>query len=191
MPANFLNRTALPSITGLAARAPILPRPSTAVPLVITADQVAARGVVERGVAGRRRWPRRRRRRRANRPAPGRAGWPCAWSARSTVFPGAAAGDSPAPPCGRSSSIASASRRFAGRMSGRTQTCNERRPQRRQRASGAHSDSVRPLPADDRPRPGPLAPPTPFAHGAGAGRGQRPQILSSPTSAAGLLIVKD
>ncbi|CUI45912.1 Uncharacterised protein [Achromobacter xylosoxidans] len=35
-PANFLNSTALPSITGLEASAPILPRPSTAVPLVIT-----------------------------------------------------------------------------------------------------------------------------------------------------------
>ena len=35
-PANFLNSTALPSITGLDASAPILPRPSTAVPLVIT-----------------------------------------------------------------------------------------------------------------------------------------------------------
>ncbi len=36
MPANFLNRTALPSITGLPASAPILPRPRTAVPLEIT-----------------------------------------------------------------------------------------------------------------------------------------------------------
>ncbi len=36
MPANFLNRTALPSITGLPASAPILPRPSTAVPLEMT-----------------------------------------------------------------------------------------------------------------------------------------------------------
>ncbi|CUI65493.1 Uncharacterised protein [Achromobacter aegrifaciens] len=35
-PANFLNSTALPSITGLEANAPMLPRPSTAVPLVIT-----------------------------------------------------------------------------------------------------------------------------------------------------------
>ena len=38
---------ALPSITGLPASAPMLPRPRTAVPLVTTADQVAARGVVE------------------------------------------------------------------------------------------------------------------------------------------------
>ncbi len=36
MPANFLNRQPLPSITGLAARGPMLPRPSTAVPLVTT-----------------------------------------------------------------------------------------------------------------------------------------------------------
>ena len=34
--ANFLNRTALPSITGLEASGPIFPRPKTAVPLVIT-----------------------------------------------------------------------------------------------------------------------------------------------------------
>jgi hypothetical protein len=37
MPANFLNRTAFPSITGLAASGPMDPRPSTAVPLVMTA----------------------------------------------------------------------------------------------------------------------------------------------------------
>ena len=36
MPANFLNRTALPSITGLEASAPMAPRPSTAVPFVTT-----------------------------------------------------------------------------------------------------------------------------------------------------------
>jgi hypothetical protein len=36
MPANFLNRTALPSITGLEAKRPIAPRPRTAVPLEIT-----------------------------------------------------------------------------------------------------------------------------------------------------------
>ena len=40
MPANFLNRTALPSITGLAASGPIAPRPSTAVPLVTTATRL-------------------------------------------------------------------------------------------------------------------------------------------------------
>ncbi|MNV88684.1 hypothetical protein D3C71_1829090 [compost metagenome] len=36
MPENFLNRTALPSITGLPASGPMSPRPSTAVPLVTT-----------------------------------------------------------------------------------------------------------------------------------------------------------
>ncbi len=41
IPANFLKRTALPSITGLAACAPILPSPSTAVPLLITATRLA------------------------------------------------------------------------------------------------------------------------------------------------------
>ena len=40
MPANFLKRTAFPSITGLEASAPILPRPSTAVPLVTTATRL-------------------------------------------------------------------------------------------------------------------------------------------------------
>ena len=47
MPANFLNSTPLPSITGLAASGPMAPRPSTAVPLVMTADQIAARGELE------------------------------------------------------------------------------------------------------------------------------------------------
>ena len=41
MPANCLNRTALPSITGLAANGPILPRPRTAEPFVITATRLA------------------------------------------------------------------------------------------------------------------------------------------------------
>ena len=36
MPANFLNRTALPSMTGLEASGPMLPSPSTAVPFVTT-----------------------------------------------------------------------------------------------------------------------------------------------------------
>ena len=40
MPANFLKSTALPSITGLEASGPMLPRPSTAVPLVITATRL-------------------------------------------------------------------------------------------------------------------------------------------------------
>jgi hypothetical protein len=41
MPANFLNRTALPSMTGLAASGPIAPRPRTAVPLVTTPTRLA------------------------------------------------------------------------------------------------------------------------------------------------------
>ena len=40
MLANFLNRTALPSITGFEASAPMLPRPSTAVPFVTTATRL-------------------------------------------------------------------------------------------------------------------------------------------------------
>ena len=36
MLANFLNRTALPSITGLDANGPMSPKPNTAVPLEIT-----------------------------------------------------------------------------------------------------------------------------------------------------------
>ena len=39
MSANFLKSTDLPSITGLEARAPMLPKPKTAVPLVITATK--------------------------------------------------------------------------------------------------------------------------------------------------------
>ncbi len=38
--ANFLNNTALPSITGLAARGPMSPSPSTAVPLETTATRL-------------------------------------------------------------------------------------------------------------------------------------------------------
>ncbi len=37
IPANFLNKTALPSITGLAAKGPIGPSPRTALPFVTTA----------------------------------------------------------------------------------------------------------------------------------------------------------
>ncbi len=40
MLANFLNRTALPSITGFAASAPMLPRPRTAVPFEMTATRL-------------------------------------------------------------------------------------------------------------------------------------------------------
>ena len=39
MSANALNRIPLPSITGLPASAPMLPSPSTAVPLVTTATR--------------------------------------------------------------------------------------------------------------------------------------------------------
>ena len=41
MPANFLNRQPLPSITGLPASGPMSPRPSTAVPLVTTPTRLA------------------------------------------------------------------------------------------------------------------------------------------------------
>ena len=51
MPANFLNRTALPSITGLPASGPILPRPSTAVPFETTATRLA-RAVSSAACAG-------------------------------------------------------------------------------------------------------------------------------------------
>ena len=51
MPANFLNSTALPSITGFAASAPILPRPRTAVPLVTTPTRLA-RAVNRAALAG-------------------------------------------------------------------------------------------------------------------------------------------
>ena len=40
MSAKRLNSTALPSITGLAASAPRLPRPRMAVPLVMTATKL-------------------------------------------------------------------------------------------------------------------------------------------------------
>ncbi len=40
MSANFLNRQALPSMTGLPARGPMAPSPSTAVPLVMTATRL-------------------------------------------------------------------------------------------------------------------------------------------------------
>ena len=41
IPANFLNKHALPSITGLPASGPILPRPNTADPLVTTPTRFA------------------------------------------------------------------------------------------------------------------------------------------------------
>ena len=51
MPANFWNSTPLPSITGLAASGPMLPRPSTAVPLLITATRLE-RAVYSAAVVG-------------------------------------------------------------------------------------------------------------------------------------------
>ena len=51
MLANFLNRTDLPSITGLEARGPIAPSPRTAVPLVITAT-IFARAVSSAALLG-------------------------------------------------------------------------------------------------------------------------------------------
>ena len=41
MPAKRLKSAALPSITGLLASAPMLPKPSTAVPLLMTATKLA------------------------------------------------------------------------------------------------------------------------------------------------------
>ena len=45
--AKRLKRTALPSMTGLPARAPMSPRPSTAVPLLSTATRLPRAGVLE------------------------------------------------------------------------------------------------------------------------------------------------
>ena len=51
MSANFLNRQALPSMTGLPASGPMLPRPSTAVPLVTTATRLP-RAVYSQAISG-------------------------------------------------------------------------------------------------------------------------------------------
>ena len=51
MPANFLNSTALPSITGLPASGPMAPSPRTAVPFEITATRFA-RDVSDAASAG-------------------------------------------------------------------------------------------------------------------------------------------
>jgi hypothetical protein len=51
IPAKRLNSTALPSITGFAAIAPMSPSPSTAVPLVITPMRLA-RAVYSRAANG-------------------------------------------------------------------------------------------------------------------------------------------
>jgi hypothetical protein len=74
MPANFWNSTPLPSITGLPASGPMLPRPSTAVPLVITATRLPRavtrwRIVRIATIASQAKPPRP-----ASTPAPGRAG---------------------------------------------------------------------------------------------------------------------
>ena len=64
-------------------------------------DHVAPRWCSPAPRRDRRRWRRMPPRHRGNRPVPGRAGWPCAWSARSPAFPdGAEADGSPAPPSG-------------------------------------------------------------------------------------------
>ena len=88
MPANFLNRTALPSITGFEASGPMLPRPSTARAVGDHRDQVGARGefgagrrIGDDGLAG------RGDARRIGQ-APGRAGCRAAWSAWISSFPG-------------------------------------------------------------------------------------------------------
>ena len=51
MPANFLNKTALPSITGLLANGPMFPSPRTAVPLVMTPTKLP-RDVYLKALAG-------------------------------------------------------------------------------------------------------------------------------------------
>ena len=43
MPPKVLNRTHLPSITGIPASGPMSPRPSTAVPSVMTATRLCRR----------------------------------------------------------------------------------------------------------------------------------------------------
>ena len=50
-PANFLNSTPLPSMTGLDANGPILPKPRTAVPLLTTATRLP-RAVYRAAVEG-------------------------------------------------------------------------------------------------------------------------------------------
>ena len=49
--ANFLNRTALPSITGFDANAPIFPNPRTAVPFDITATKLPKNGSIGESTA--------------------------------------------------------------------------------------------------------------------------------------------
>ena len=97
MPAKFLNRTALPSITGFEASGPISPRPSTAVPFEITATRFW-REVRFAASPDPPRSPRRRRRRRANRRAPGRADCPGGLGAWFLAFPGRGWGGWKTPP---------------------------------------------------------------------------------------------
>ena len=99
IPANFLNRTALPSITGLDGQGPDIAQAQHGGAVGDHRDQIAAGGVIARQRPGRRRWPRRGRPRRGNRPAPDRAGWPCAWWLPPTICPAGGCGDRPAPPC--------------------------------------------------------------------------------------------
>ncbi len=51
IPANFWNSTPLPSITGLAASGPMSPRPSTAVPLLMTATRLPRAVIWEAALA--------------------------------------------------------------------------------------------------------------------------------------------
>ena len=50
MPANFLNRTALPSITGFDARGPMAPRPKHRSAVAEDRDQILARSVDRRAM---------------------------------------------------------------------------------------------------------------------------------------------
>ncbi len=71
-PPNALNSTALPSITGIAARGPMLPRPSTAEPSVTIGRPCWRPTCTRRAAPGRRRSPRTPGRRPACRPGTGR-----------------------------------------------------------------------------------------------------------------------
>ena len=70
-PANALNRTALPSMTGIAAAGPMSPRPSTALPSEMTAT-VLRLIVYSNALSGSSRSPSRPAPRRACRPSRGR-----------------------------------------------------------------------------------------------------------------------
>ena len=137
MPANFLNRTALPSITGLAASGPMLPSPSTAVPLVTTPTRLpravtlaASAGSADDRVAGG-----RDARRIGERQVALVA--PAAWSRRPRAFRRGGAGDSPARlrRCGRRSWHTFGLLRPCGRFSGATEARSEKARCSTQRAS--------------------------------------------------------